>query len=249
MAIAPEVTSVREGDLVTATVRRPCSERCPPCASGQVDLCSTGHYVERGIAGADGYAADFYVEHVEWLVPLPPALRHVGVLTEPLSIALKGIERVYAFQAALEWQPRRALGIGAGSLGLLAALVLREHGLAVAAVDRVGPQHPKVELVRRMGGTYFQADGRVLSVVLNGVWPFDLIFDAAGVSSLIFQAMCLLDFNGVLCVAGLPEGNQTLTVPADCIGLEMVLENRIFFGTVRACSFFERSCGMHPQVH
>lgn len=45
----------------------PCPERCPPCASGPVDLCFTGHYVEGGI---------------------------VGVLTEPLGVALKGIENV-----------------------------------------------------------------------------------------------------------------------------------------------------------
>lgn len=82
-----------------------------------------------------------------------------------------------------------------------------------------------------MGGEYVRADGRRLDVVLEGT-RFDLVFEATGVSSLVFQAMCLLNFNGVLCVAGLPEGNQVLSVPANCIDLEMVLENRIVFGTV-----------------
>jgi len=256
VAIGPGAPMLREGDLVAATVRRPCPERCPPCAAGQVDLCSTGHYVERGIIGAHGYAADFYMEHADWLVLLPPALRDVGVLSEPLSVALKGIERAYAFQSAFEWQPRHALVMGAGPLGLLAALALRERGLAVAAVDRVGPEHPKADLVTRMGARYVQADGRPLAAVLAGTAPFDLIFDATGVSALIFQAMCLLNFNGVLCVAGLPEGNQMLTVPADCIGLELVLENRIVFGTVssnaghfrRAVALLERLEQQFPGV-
>lgn len=230
-AVGSSVSGLRQGDLVAATVRRPCPERCPPCASGQVDLCSTGRYVERGILRAHGFASEFYAERAEWLVPLPRSLANVGVLTEPLSITVKGIERAYAFQSGFDWQPRTALVIGAGSLGLLAGFVLRDRALHVTFVDKGDVASDKAQLARRMGADYVRADGRMLDALLNRA-RFDLVFEATGVSSLIIQAMCLLGMNGVLCVAGLPEGRQQLNVPADCIGLEMVLENRIFFGTV-----------------
>lgn len=229
-SVGGDVGALREGDLLTATVRRPCPERCPPCISGQLDLCSTGHYTERGIVGAHGYASDVYVEQPEWLIRVPASLREVGVLVEPLSIALKGLERAYAFQAGFEWQPRNALVIGAGSLGLLAAVLLRDRGLNLTSIDREDADSPKA--ARASNGRRVCQGGRCrLDVVLEGT-RFDLVFEATGVSSLVFQAMCLLNFNGVLCVAGLPEGNQVLSVPANCIDLEMVLENRIVFGTV-----------------
>src|SRR5205814_426032 len=46
---APAGADVAAGDLVVATVRRPCPERCGPCAAGHDDMCVTGHYQERGI--------------------------------------------------------------------------------------------------------------------------------------------------------------------------------------------------------
>lgn len=240
-ALGPDVKELRIGDLVTATVRRPCPERCPFCAAGQVDLCSTGHYSERGIVGAHGYASDFFVDRTEWLVRVPETLRQVGVLTEPVSIAEKGIERAFAFQSGIEWRPRKALVLGAGSLGLLAALLLRGRDLEVTLLDRGDPEGPKARLVRAMDSSYVQTDGRPLRDLLGSA-RFDFIFEATGVSSLIFQAVCLLDFNGVLCVAGLPEGNQRTSIPGDCIGLEMVLENHIIFGTVSSNrGQFERS--------
>ena len=46
---APAGSIVAAGDLVVCTVRRPCPERCRPCASEQNDICLTGHFRERGI--------------------------------------------------------------------------------------------------------------------------------------------------------------------------------------------------------
>jgi threonine dehydrogenase-like Zn-dependent dehydrogenase len=92
-----------------------------------------------------------------------------------------------------------------------------------------------------MGGRYVQSDKRPLGELLAGE-RFDFIFEGTGVPALVFQSLCMLSANGVLCAAGLPSSNQKLTITADCVGLEMVLGNRIFFGTVNSNrGHFERA--------
>lgn len=241
-AVGKNVHELREGELVVATVRRPCRERCAPCTSAQLDLCATGHYVERGIQGAHGYATELYVDAPRWLVRVPNTLRAIAVLAEPASVALKGIERAYALQADFDWHAQRALVIGAGSLGLLATLLLRGRGLDVHVVDRAPPDGPKAQLVRSVDAHYLKADGRALGELVRDAGPFALVFEATGASKLVFEAMCVLGRNGVLCAAGLPETDQRIQIPGDCIGLEMVLDNRIFFGTVSSNrGHFERA--------
>jgi threonine dehydrogenase-like Zn-dependent dehydrogenase len=256
VAVSPEVEGLRVGDLVVATVRRPDPAATQPdlCLTKQLDMCPEGTYLERGIQGEDGYAAEYYVERVEYLIRVPPALRHVAVLTEPTSIALKGIERAWHFQSEFEWRPRKALVTG-GSLALLGAMLLRERGLEVTFIARSGPESSKAKLVEAMGGRYVQSDKRPLGELLAGE-RFDFIFEGTGVPALVFQSLCMLSANGVLCAAGLPSSSQKLTISADCVGLEMVLGNRIFFGTVnsnrghfeRALEAMERLEKAHPGL-
>ena len=59
-------------------------------------------------------------------------LRQVGVLLEPMTVVEKGIAQAYEIQRRLRvWRPRRAAVMGAGTIGLLATLVLRLRGLEV----------------------------------------------------------------------------------------------------------------------
>ena len=57
------------------------------------------------------------------------ALAGAGVLLEPLSVAEKGLHQAIEIQRRLRvWQPRCAAAMGAGTIGLLATLVLRLRG-------------------------------------------------------------------------------------------------------------------------
>jgi threonine dehydrogenase-like Zn-dependent dehydrogenase len=42
-----EIEGFKRGDLVVATVRRPCEEDCLNCRNGESDMCLTGHFKER----------------------------------------------------------------------------------------------------------------------------------------------------------------------------------------------------------
>ena len=66
------------------------------------------------------------------------------MLLEPLSVVEKGIDQAYEIQRRLKvWQPRHAAVLGAGTIGLLATLVLRLRGLEVVTVARTRPPVPQ----------------------------------------------------------------------------------------------------------
>jgi threonine dehydrogenase-like Zn-dependent dehydrogenase len=121
----PPGSGLSLGDLVVATVRRGCAQRCRACVSDQNDMCLTGSFTERGIRGRHGFMCERYAESADYLIRLPPSLRRVAVLMEPTSVVEKGIEQALRFQQRVTWQARKAVVLGAGPVGLLAALVLR----------------------------------------------------------------------------------------------------------------------------
>jgi Alcohol dehydrogenase GroES-like domain len=93
--VGSAVSRLRVGDLVVPSVRRPCPHpECPACRSGHQDYCYTGDFSERGIKAAHGYLAEYVVDYERYMNPVPPDLRDIAVLTEPLTIAEKAIAQV-----------------------------------------------------------------------------------------------------------------------------------------------------------
>src|ERR1043166_3004327 len=130
-AVGPSVTEVKPGDYVVATVRRPGSSIYD--LIGTNDMTTDDTYYERGIKLLHGFLTEFYVDDAEYIVKIPPTLREIGVLLEPFTVVQKGITQAYEAQRRLRvWRPRKAAVMGAGTIGLLAALALklREIGRA-----------------------------------------------------------------------------------------------------------------------
>ncbi len=231
------VSSCAPGDLVVATVRRP--DGCPNCRHGESDMCSWGRYRERGIKELDGFLAEHYVEVPEYLVVVPPALRPTAVLLEPLTIAVKAVFQAFKIQERLHWEPRRALVLGIGPVGLLGALLLRARGLEVTAYDRQDPAEPGPRLAQETGASYRHAEDADLVTTAPG--PYDLILEATGFSPLDFQAVETLAPNGVLALLGVTGGDRRLQIPSDRLNQDLVLGNRVVFGSVNANRrYFER---------
>ena len=87
-AVGPNVTFLRPGDFVVATVRRPGKSLYD--AIGLQDMTTDSEYFERGINLRHGYLTEHYVEDEEFVVKIPAGLREVGVLLEPMTVAQKG---------------------------------------------------------------------------------------------------------------------------------------------------------------
>jgi threonine dehydrogenase-like Zn-dependent dehydrogenase len=231
-AVGPSVTFVRPGDFVVATVRRPGSSLYD--AIGLQDMTTDSQYFERGINLRHGYLTEYYVEDEEFVVKVPAGLRDVGVLLEPMTVAQKGITQAYEIQRRLKvWRPRTAAVMGAGTLGLLASLVLRLRGLQVTTFGRTKRPYLNAELLDRIGARYVNTSERSIGDAAES-GGFDLIFEGTGSSAVVFESMQVLAKNGALVLTSITGGNRSLEVPADRINLDFVLGNKVMVGSVNA---------------
>ena len=124
--------------------------------------------------------------------------------------------------------------LGAGTIGLLATLLLRLRGLEVVTISLEESPYLNSDLVEALGARYVSTRAMSLAEAEIAYGPFDLIFEATGFSPLVFEAMQALGKNGVLIMASVTGGDRLLEVPADAINLGFVLGNKIAVGTVNA---------------
>ena len=214
-------------------VRRPDPVPCQNCAASEWDMCMNGLFLERGIKGQHGFMAEFYTEQPRFVVKVPERITPFAVLLEPMSVAEKGIDHIRSIQGRLFWDPQRAVVLGAGSIGLLAGMLLRLDGIEVYFYDR-SEAGVKSELAEAMGATYVWAGEHELVALPNEIGRVDIVFEATGYSPLAFDAMDLVGNNGIVCLSGVSGGERQHNIQADKLNMEMVLSNKAVFGTVNA---------------
>lgn len=232
-SVGSNVTEVRPGDYVVATVRRPGASIYDQI--GTNDMTTDDTYYERGINLRHGYLTEYYVDDVEFVVKVPAGLKEVGVLLEPTTVVEKGITQAFEIQRRLRvWKPRRAAVMGAGTIGLLATLVLRLRGLDVTTFALTKKPYLNSDLIEAIGARYVSTAETPIPVGAENHGPFDLIFEATGYSPVVFESMRVLGKNGVLVLSSVTGGDRKIEVPADKINLEFVLGNKVMVGTVNA---------------
>jgi glucose 1-dehydrogenase len=232
-AVGPNVTFLRPGDFVVATVRRP--GRSIYDTIGLQDMTTDDQYFERGINLRHGYLTEYYVEDEEFVVKVSKGLKEVGVLLEPMTVAQKGITQAYEIQRRLRvWRPRRAAVMGAGTLGLLASLVLRLRGLDVTTFGRTPRPNLNADLLDAIGARYVDTTETSISAAAAWTGGHDIVFEGTGSSAVVFESMRAVAKNGVLVLSSITGGSRALEVPADRINLEFVLGNKVMVGTVNA---------------
>jgi threonine dehydrogenase-like Zn-dependent dehydrogenase len=158
-AVGSAVREFAPGDYVVATVRRRGSSLYDTI--GTYDMTTDDQYFERGINLRHGYLAEYYADDAEYIVKVPPGLRDVGVLVEPTSVIEKGIAQAYEIQRRLRvWRPKVAIVLGAGTVGLLAAMALRLRGLEVHVFARDAVPNRNATLVTELGAQYHATSDR-----------------------------------------------------------------------------------------
>jgi threonine dehydrogenase-like Zn-dependent dehydrogenase len=232
-AVGANVTEVKPGDYVVATVRRPGNSIYDQIGASDMTMDDT--YYERGINLRHGFLTEYYVDDADFIVKIPKGLKHIGVLLEPLTVVEKGIVQAYEIQRRLRvWRPRRAAVMGAGTIGLLATLVLRLRGIDVTTFARNQKPNLNAGLIEELGARYVITTEMPIMDGAKAYGPFDLILEATGASAVVFESMRALAKNGVLVLASVTGGDRRLEVPADKINLEFVLGNKVMVGTVNA---------------
>ena len=239
-AVGPAVTELEPGDFVVATVRRPGSSVYDQI--GTSDMTTDDVYFERGINLRHGFLTEYYVDSADFIVKVPFGLRQVGVLLEPLTVVEKGIGQAYEIQRRLRvWRPKRAAVMGAGTIGLLAALVLRLRGIDVTVFGQRLAPYRNSNLLEQIGARYLSTKATSVTQGALEYGPFDIIFEATGFSPIVFDSMQALGKNGVLVLSSVTGGDRRYEVPSDQINLNFVLGNKVMVGTVNANrDYFER---------
>jgi threonine dehydrogenase-like Zn-dependent dehydrogenase len=216
LEVGRAVESLNKGDWVVPTVRRACRPPCASCRRRRRDLCISGRYTERGILGAHGYFTERAVDREDDLVRVPPGLIDLGILIEPLSVAEKAIARAISVH---EGEPRSALVLGAGPIGMLTAMALNVRGYEVRVHSREPANHPRAALLgaQNIGYEPVLTDARA-----------DIIIEATGSAELALAVLGKMTPLAVMVVLGADEG--TGSVPF----LRMILNNQTIVGSVNA---------------
>jgi 2-desacetyl-2-hydroxyethyl bacteriochlorophyllide A dehydrogenase len=154
----------------------PC-RHCDRCAAGEVTQCR--HAVTQSIGiGRDGGMADEMVVAESSVVPLPAGLDIADAsLVEPIACSLHALRR-----AGLRGD-ERVVVVGAGMIGLAAALVARAEGCAVDVVARHDAQ--SVAALTIGAGT-------------DPAGEYDVVVDAAGTDTALRTCFDLLRPGGTV---------------------------------------------------
>ena len=250
--IGSAVTGINPGDLIVTTVRRPCGKpECRPCGHDRPDFCMTGAYTERGIKGRHGFMTDEVVDSAKNMHVVPRALADIAVLTEPLTIAEKAFVELGSILARMPWVGRELdpgrfdagkiekLGLnvvvlGAGPVGLLAALACLVRGLDTWVYSRESAKSSRAAWVDSVGARYIESGTLPVGQLDKQVGNVDLIIEATGSASLTFAALPAVGKNGIMVLTGVPGRKASVTIDAEGLMRDLVLENQLLYGTVNA---------------
>jgi threonine dehydrogenase-like Zn-dependent dehydrogenase len=226
---APADSGFKPGDLVVGIVRRPDPVPCPCCAVGEWDMCRNGRYTERGIKERNGYGSDYFRVEPEFLIKLDPSLGMNGVLVEPTSVVAKAWDHTDQIgRRSRAWQPKTALIIGAGPIGLLAALIGAQRGLDVHVLDHHDSGEKKA-IVRDLGGTFHL--GSLADV--DALKP-DVLMECTGAPAVVRDALGRTASGGIACLVGVSAPGHDLDIDIGWLNRTMVLDNDAVFGSVNA---------------
>ncbi|HYK36598.1 glucose 1-dehydrogenase [Alloacidobacterium sp.] len=220
-------TALKKGDHVVGIVRRPDPVPCPNCAVGEWDMCRNGQYTERGIKERNGFMSERWRIEPDYAMKVDRSLGLLGVLLEPTTVVAKAWEQVVAVGQRAFWEPRTVLVTGAGPIGLLAALLAKQHGLDVHVID-LADSGPKPQLVRALGATYHSGP-----IAELGFEP-DVIIECTGVGQVVKDSIGAVASGGVICLTGVGSGGIIGELHIADVAAHVVLRNNVVVGSVNA---------------
>ncbi len=195
-APGPAGTLTPAGTRVVVEGIVPCGH-CPSCRQGLTNLCDT--YDEIGFI-RDGAAAATITVPVELIHPVAPhVLAEDAVLVEPAAVVYRGLRRAQPHPG------QRVLVIGDGTIGLLAAQLVRLW--SPATVNMLGARPAQSALARTVGVDEFTTG--------TGTGEYDLVIEAAGQPQALQAAWAAPRRGGTVLCLGLSGVGAVTTVSGD----------------------------------
>lgn len=219
---------LRVGDRVAIDPSRSCGA-CWHCRSGWPNLCP-----DKGGHGSrvPGGFAEYVVAREESCVRFAPTMSwDRAMLAEPLACVLHGMDRLGTVLG------KRTLVFGAGTIGLLAAELLRTAG---AEVQLVEPSPARRQLAGSWGlrcaASPAEADPP------EGGW--DVVVDATGVPAAIEDAFTLVRRAGTILLLGVAPADARVSVsPFSINWMELTV-----IGSMAVRHSFQRAVELLPAL-
>jgi len=193
-AVGPGVTGLTPGAKVTSMPQIVCGE-CAPCRRGDYHICD-----KLKVQGfqAPGCAQELWVTAAGMIVPLPETFTfEQGALVEPASVAVHAVAR------AGKLTGRRAVVLGAGTIGNLVAQTARSEGAQVLITDL---SDYRLGVARQCGlaGTSNAKDEDLAQAAERafGKAGFDVAFECVGVEPTITAAVANIQKGGTIVIVG-----------------------------------------------
>ncbi len=190
---------------------------CKDCRDGRNNLCA-----ERKLIGMNypGAFAEYITIHEKNLIPIPDGMNPVhAALTEPAATSLHAL---HLAQRSLHRpiSEGRALVIGGGSVGLLAALILRSQGCLEILLCDTNPLRRETAI--QIGCcNVFDPDQEPENINNS----FELVIDAVGMETTRSMSIRAVRPGGVLMHIGLQHGS------GDCDFRKITLSEITVIGT------------------
>ncbi|MCP3985897.1 MAG: alcohol dehydrogenase catalytic domain-containing protein [bacterium] len=229
VTLGHEIAGVTDdGTPVAVEPLSPCLD-CPPCRSGQYNLCETGPMIIHGVVREGGMADEMLVPE-RALVPLAHGLDPSNAsLVEPLAVAQHGL------RLAGQHAGQRVLVVGAGPIGLLAAFAARVGG---AEVDVAARHDHQREVAERLGCG-------------EPAGSYDLVVEAAGTESATTAAVEACRPGGtVALVASYWDGRLNFPAFAMCLKEIRIVPASLYcaHGAMRDIDVAAGLLARHPEV-
>jgi threonine dehydrogenase-like Zn-dependent dehydrogenase len=214
VALGPRVSSISEGDRVVVECIQGCGE-CNECKRDEAIRCKERREV--GVIGQDGACAEYLITRARYLHRVPESISLAeAALAEPLAVIIKGLRRLGS--VPIGDRSRKCAVFGAGTIGHLAALVLKLRGHSVTIFDR---QRERLAAL----------DGAVsTSTEPSNLADFEWLVEATGSQAILSTLLGQASTGATLLLLGLPYSDQTFNFE------EIVAYDRSVIGSVGSSS-------------
>lgn len=213
--LAGEIVSIPEhnarglkpGDRVVIDPYLYCGH-CYPCSIGRTNCCTELHVLGVHV---DGGMAEYYCHPADMLIPIPEGMSWTeAAMAEPLTISLHGIHR-----GGLKAGEYCAV-IGAGPIGLAAALVAQAYGAHAILLDLV---QERLDFAKELGIEYTINSANCdpteeIRRITGGVMA-QQVMECSGANPAIRAALDYVSHAGRITLTGWPK--QETAIPTDMI--------------------------------
>ena len=209
VAFGDEVTSVKEGDFVSAEMHVACG-KCPQCRTGEAHICQSVRII--GV-DADGAFAEFVRIPESNIWKLDPAIpQEYASILDPLGNAVHTV-------LAGEIAAKTVAITGCGPIGLFAIAVARAVGAAQVFAIEVNEHRRRVATQMKADVVLDPSKDDVLSTVMQrtGGLGVDVVLEMAGHPEAIRTAFDIVRRGGRISLLGLTSKPISLNFSEDII--------------------------------